>query len=498
MTDFASPYFAAIDLGSNSFHLLVARVTDNKVEIVDREKDMVQIARGLLPDGTLSDDAQQRAIACLHRFAERLRDIPRAQIRAVGTNTLRNARDSVTFLRTAERTLGANIQTISGYEEARLVYAGLANTISKAEQRLVIDIGGGSTEFIIGNGSEPLLLESLALGCVAFSERFILSAGGVKENTMRQAYFAACAELEEIRKNYRKTGWEIAYGTSGTMKAVAELLVSSDGGAVITKASLDALVKDTVENGKISASSVPKLRRDVLPAGLAILQAIFDQLKLDKIHVATATLKEGLIFDTLGRFSNHDERMETVSELISKHSIDTQQAKRIKDCAIAFWSQISGPDLPGVSRTKILRWAAQLHEIGLSISHSGYHHHGYYILRYSDLAGFGRYEQYILANLVRLHRKKPAEDRIEGLDVSARAAFIPLLVCLRLSILLHRRRESLDIAPTLSEGQNQYTVHFQREWLDAHPLTLAGLEQEQAYLNNIGVSLAIDSRGSVA
>lgn len=487
-----SPYFAAIDLGSNSFHMVVARINDDKVEIVDREKQMVQIARGLQADGTLDEASQERAILCLHKFSERLRDIPTSQIRAVGTKTLRSARNSTKFLKAAERVLGVKIQTVSGYEEARLVYAGLANTISKAEQRLVIDIGGGSTEFIIGNGLIPKELESLPIGCVAYSERFILHDGGISKKTMRNAYYAARSELENISKNYLKNGWEVAYGTSGTMKAVCDLLVENDGGAVINRKSLIQFIEETINAGQFVSNNVPKLRRDVLPAGLAILQAIFDELKLDTLHVADATLKEGLIYDTLGRFTDHDARFETVNTLIEQYSIDQEQAKRVSTCAKALWNQVKGPNLPGVSRTKILVWAAQLHEVGLNISHSSYHHHGYYLLRHSDLAGFGRYEQYILANLVRLQRKKLSEDRIEGLDNTARLAFVPLLVCLRLAVLLYRRRENIEVSPSLKVIDDVYVLSFPKGWLDEHPLTLAGLEQEQQHLSNIGIPLSIE------
>lgn len=487
---FDSPYFAAVDLGSNSFHLLVVRINGVQVDIVDREKDMVQIARGLDSNGTLKSDAQDRAIACLERFAERLRDIPSPQIRVVGTKTLRVAINSKDFLRRAENALGAPIQIISGYEEARLVYAGLAHSVTNDHsQRLVIDIGGGSTEFIIGQNDSPQLMESLDLGCVTYSENFFFHSGGVSAKTIKCAYVAACTELEQIRKNYIRTGWKIAYGTSGTMRAIAELLTAQDGGAVITKPSLDELVNTVVKQGGINSKSLPELRKQVLPAGLAILQAILDQLKLDKIHIADATLKDGLIYDTIGRLTDADTRMATVEKLQKQYEIDTAQAARVANTARHFWRQINGPPLPVVSRTKILRWAAALHEIGLSISHSGYHHHGFYILRHSDLAGFGRYEQHILANLVRSHRRKLGPGRFEGMDEAALAAFIPLTICLRLAALLHRRREDLAELPALSADGNQFSLKFKDNWLEENPLTLAGLEQEAEYYRQIGVSL---------
>lgn len=494
-TQFESPYFAAIDLGSNSFHLLVARVKENGsgIETVDREKQMVQIARGLNDDGFLTEEAQERALICLHQFAERIRDIPISQIRAVGTKTLRAAHNSSLFLKSAERVLGVKIQTISGYEEARLVYAGLSNTITKSNQRLVIDIGGGSTEFIIGSGHTPIQLESLSMGCVAFSEQYKLYGKEINRITMRNAYYAACAELEEIRKNYLKTGWEIAYGTSGTMKAVGEILSQEDGGAIITKDSVNALAETIIEEGAIHSDSIPPLRQDVLPAGIAIIQAIFDQLKLETIHVADATLKEGLIFDTIGRFGDRDIRQETVESLVTRYNVDLDQGNRVKDIALALWRQIDPPALPGVSRSKILRWASMLHEIGLAISHSGYHHHGHYLIRYSDLAGFGRYEQYVLANLVRVHRKKLSEAKLEGLDNTAKQAFIPLAVCIRIAFLMCRRREPCDHTPKLRDINGDYILTFDKQWLDDHPLTLAGLEQECNHFENIGVKLSFET-----
>lgn len=492
MTSFESPYFAAIDLGSNSFHMLVVRFNGDKIDIVDREKEMIQIARGMQPNGTLDEQAQTRALECLSRFSERIRSIPKSQIRAVATKALRAARNSSKILKEAEKALNVPIQIISGYEEARLVYTGLSHTvINEEDQRLVIDIGGGSTEFIIGKNYTPICMESLALGCVTYSDRFKLKEGEITPQKMCRAYLSACGELEEIRRNYLKNGWKIAYGTSGTMRAIADLLSETDGGAVISKTSLNNYIKKINQKGSIDSNSIPKLRKDVLPGGLAILQAIFDELKLDQIHVANATLKEGLVYDTIGRFSDHDSRQETVNHLIDQYGIERAHADRIKTTALSFWNQIDGPELLGVSRTKILSWAALLHEIGLSISHSSFHHHGYYILRHADLAGFGRYEQYILANLVRSHRKKINPSRFEDMDSLALSAFIPLLICLRLATRLHRHREDQKNLPSIRFDNKAVELKFKQNWLSEHPLTTAGLEQEAAYFGAINLTLTI-------
>lgn len=484
-----SPYFAAVDLGSNSFHMLIARIQNGQMEIIDREKEMVQIARGVKKDGHLSLDAQSRALECLHRFSERLRDIPTDQIRAVGTKTLRTTSRSKSFIKKAEQLIGVPIQIISGYEEARLVYMGLSHSVlNDHSKRLVVDIGGGSTEFIIGEDYDPILMESLNMGCVSFTKRYANPSAKITRKFMDKVYMAACSEIEVLRKNFLKAGWQIVFGTSGTVRAIADLTLPKDGGAVISKSSLDQLFSDLVDDKKL-LHNVPELRRDVLPAGAAILKAVFDQLQLESMHVGDAALKEGLLFDTIGRLSDKDSRSGTIKKLQQQYNVDTDHSLRVAKTAIALWQQIRSPVLKGVSRTKILRWAAELHEIGLSISHSGFHHHGYYIIRHNDMAGFGRYEQYILANLVRSHRKGLDQQNFEDMDELAIAAFIPLLVCLRLAVLFHRRREGMDFLPKLSNTKLGYQLKFRRGWLKQHPLTLAGLEQERDQYENIGVAL---------
>jgi len=486
-----SPYFAAVDLGSNSFHLVIARVQEASVEIIDREKDMVQLARGIDAHGALSEDAQKRALACLARFAERLRHIPREQIRAVGTKALRHARHAKRFLRAAEEVLGVPIQVISGYEEARLVYTGLAHWVTNDDaRRLVVDIGGGSTELIIGMNYEPIVLESLSMGCVTYTEAF-LPKGRWSASGFKKAYTRASIELEAIRRNYLALGWRIAYGTSGTVRAIAELLQQRDGGAVISAASLEWLCKELC-NDRARLDAVPALRRAVLPAGLAILKAVFDRFDVELLHVGDYALKEGLLYDSIGRIDNRDARELTVAKLQNQYKVDVAHAARVHDTALAFWKQIEGPLLPGVSRTKVLAWAAQLHEIGMSISHSAHHNHGHYLLRHSDLAGFGRYEQYILANLVRSQRKGLDKRKFEGMSDAAMAALIPLIVCLRLAILLHRQREELDHLPMLVRLGREYRLKFRKGWLAGHPLTLSGLEQERQYHANFDLGLSFE------
>jgi exopolyphosphatase/guanosine-5'-triphosphate,3'-diphosphate pyrophosphatase len=484
-----SPYFAAIDLGSNSFHMLIARVQDDQVEVVDRVKEMVQLARGISAEGMLDIEAQSRALNCLTRFSERLRDIPRHQIRAVGTKSLRTAREPSFFLKQAELALGVPIQVISGYEEARLVYIGLAHTVANDNNsRLVIDIGGGSTEVIIGLDDEPKLLESLPIGCVTYTENFKSEKERFTRDSFQQAYFTACTELETIRKNYLQAGWNIAYATSGTARVIADLVQHRDGGALINKDSIEWLA-EAIFASKSSLKDLPSLRRSVLPAGLAIMKAVFDQLLLETIHVGDAALKEGLLFDNIGRLSDDDSRAKTVVKLQQRYGVDTVQAERVVKTALTLWHQVQGPELPGVSRTKILTWAGALHEIGMSISHSSHHHHGFYILRNSDLGGFGRYEQYILANLIRAQRKGMYAAKFAEIDAQSMEALLPLVICLRLAVLLNRSREDLTMLPQLKVNERHYQLIFQNRWLQDHPLTSDGLQREAEYFTQIGLTL---------
>lgn len=481
-------YFAAVDLGSNSFHMLIARENNDSIEVIDRVKEMVQIARGLQADGTLSDEVQQRALNCLACFGERIRDIPSSRVRAVGTKTLRSAANSTPFLSAAELALGHPIQTISGYEEARLVYSGVAHSIDDDRcKRLVIDIGGGSTEFIIGHHYSPLLLESLSIGCVTYAERYLLNGGVTREN-LHKAYLATCEELELIRAEYLHEGWDITFGASGTMRVIAELMPHESGAAVITKNNLDKLIEHTIINGEVIAEGISKLRKDVLPAGLAILKGIFDHLNIDELHVADATLKEGLIYDSLGRLSQHDSRDQTVNTLLERYNIDKKQAERVKKTALRFWSQLNLPPTPRVAMDKLVNWSATLHEIGLSISHASYHHHGHYLLKHSDLAGFSRYEQHLLAKLVNFHRRKLHASTRESFEHHGYSLCIAL-ICLRLAVLLNRSREDLNEFPDIQIEASQIILKFTPQWLKQHPLTVGSLTKEVDHLEQIGFRL---------
>lgn len=491
-----SPYFAAIDLGSNSFHMLIVKVNEGVLETVDRVKEMVQIARGLKARQGLSDDAQTRALDCLHRFQERIRDIPENQIRVVGTKALRSAKNASKFLRKAEETLGHSIDIISGYEEARLVYLGVSHDISSDKGKpLIIDIGGGSTEFIIGKKKQPSLMESLSIGCVTYSDNHFSDDDGnplekITKKNIKDAFYATCVELELITKRYRKHGWDIAVGSSGTMRAIAELMPADVVSGVITREGINGLVDELKENGVLpETDGISSARLSVLPAGVVILSAIFDQLDLDEVHVVNATLKEGLVYDTLGRLSAHDMRDQTVDKLMDQYHIDREQAARVNQSLTHFIDILPSPIINGVNIRKLLHWAALLHEIGLSISHSGYHHHGAYLLQHSDMAGFSRFEQELLALFVGCHRRKIRSERLAILTGETQLLLAAFLACLRLAVLLNHRREDEIELPTIIVKEQTAHLTFPNNWLDEHPLTYHNLLKEQRYIEALNIDV---------
>ncbi|MCC6202507.1 MAG: Ppx/GppA family phosphatase [Gammaproteobacteria bacterium] len=486
---------AAIDLGSNSFHMIVADVAGGRLRVVDRLREMVRLAAGLDDDHCLTDAAVLRALACLRRFGERVRGLPRGSVRVVGTNTLRKARDGITFIGHAEAALGHPIDVISGFEEARLIYLGVCHGLEGDDnQRLVIDIGGGSTEFILGRRSQPLLLDSLHIGCVELSERFFAD-GVITPRRLRDAEIAALQEIESIESAFRGLGWRTAVGASGTMLAVHEVLLnegwSRDG---ITATGLRQLRQRLLDAGRTDALGLRGLsaeRRLIFPGGVAILNAAFEGLGLDLVHVSDSSLREGVLYDLLGRLQLDDIREQTIADLALRYHVDAAQAERVTATAADLLRAVAKDwklDDPGFPR--LLRWAARLHEIGVAISHSQYHKHGAYLLTHLDMPGFSVGEQRQLAVLVRSHRRALAPAEFERFDERVARPLLRLALLLRLTVVLHRRRSD-DPLPTPQfkvDGQS-WKLRFPEGWLDAHPLTRADLEQEAAFQKAAGIKL---------
>lgn len=483
----ASEMFAAIDLGSNSFHMIIAREADGHLQVRDRLREMVRLAAGLDARGNLDEAARQRAMECLRRFGQRLSGFLPGTVRAVGTNTLRKAR-SPGFLQQAEEALGHPIEVIAGVEEARLIYLGVAHSLPDSDaNRLVVDIGGGSTELILGRRFEPLELESLYMGCVSYSQRFFAD-GVIGDKAMRDALIAARLELQGIAHDFSELGWEQAVGASGTVRAVGEVVQamgwSEDG---ITLESLRRLAAELVKAGHIDNLKLAGLKEErlpVFPGGVAVLQAIFEELPISKMQVSDWALREGLLYDLIGRVRHEDVRERTINALCEAYYLDRRQAARVEQSARQALQQVAASwDLEGEETEHLLLWAARLHEIGLAIAHSSYHKHGAYLLENSDMPGFSSSEQKLLAILVRGHRRKFPTALFKDLSKSQAPRLQRLCILLRLAVLLHRSHsDEAQPAPRFSAGNKTLKLKFPDGWLAGHPLTEADLAQEAAYL----------------
>ncbi|MGE5028269.1 MAG: exopolyphosphatase, partial [Betaproteobacteria bacterium] len=435
---------AAVDLGSNSFRLQVSRVEGDQLYPLDSLKDTVRLAAGLTPERYLSQDAVDRALACLGRFGERLRGLPRDAVRAVGTNTFRIARNE-DFLQQAEAALGFPIEIIAGREEARLIYLGVSHSLpASSRKRLVIDIGGGSTEFIIGSGHKPQQLESLYMGCVSYSQHYFPD-GKVSKSALRQAGLAARAEVQAIAGEFSVDHWQEAIGSSGTAKALAEILQLNGYSDGITPAGLEKLRSAMLKAGDCNKLQLAGLRPDrvpVLAGGFAIMAAAVDELGITRIGVADGALREGVLYDLLGRFERHDMRETTVRQFMRRYHVDPVQAGHVGMLAADLLRQLSKSiPMEMESALQHLAWAARLHEIGLSIAHSGYHKHSAYIIENADMPGFSKKEQAHLGRLVLAQRG--SLNKIVALvqDPQTWAQ----IAALRLAVLFYRSRLDIDL-----------------------------------------------------
>ena len=486
---------AAVDLGSNSFHMIVARYAEGRLVVVDRLREMVRLGAGLDSQGRLSREATTRALAALERFGQRLRDVRAEGVRVVGTNALRKARRKQGFLERARAALGHPIEIISGIEEARLIFAGVAHTMpTEPGRRLVVDIGGGSTELIIGEGRTPRYLESLYMGCVSMSEQHF-PGGRVSEKRFRRAGVAARMELEAIENRYRELGWDHAVGSSGSVRAVYDAVREMDPDATaITRDALEDLVERLVEAGSVQGAGFASISPDralVFAGGLAILKQVFDSLGLEEMRVADGALREGLLNDMLGRLSNEDVRSRTTRSMEERFHVDPAQADRVEATAAALLQQVARSwDLADPENEQFLRWAARLHEIGLDISHSHFQRHGAYLLEHADMPGFTREDQRTLACLVGAHRRKPHLERAVELVPPWDERAERLAVLLRLAVLFNRSRSAAPPpALRLAAKARTLTLKLPRGWLKANPLTAADLQQEQSYLATAGFVL---------
>lgn len=506
--EFEKNLIAAVDLGSNSFRMVISQImeTPSGVQLrpVDTIREPVKLAAGLNSDKFLDETTITKALAALHRFGERLRFFSPMQVRAVATNTFRVARNVENFIRQAEQALGFPIEVIAGREEARLVYVGASHGAPACrDNRLVVDIGGGSTEFIIGQGYEPVLMESLYIGCVSHSQKFFVK-GFVDKYSFKQAELAASQEIEILSKEFRKKGWVQAIGSSGTARAIAELIALNgfdgaphdlpvgDAGGIITRDGLDQLKRHLIDVEHVENSNLVGLKSDrrlVLPGGIAIMIAAFDELKIESMEVVEAALRMGVLYDFLGRAQHHDMRFVTVEQFMQRYGVDVEQAKRVKAFATQLLAQFPMPESEDRSNNlALLGWAAKLHEIGLTISHNGYHKHSAYIATNADMPGFSKNDQARLAALLLGHTGKLGK-------LSASSGFIDwrMLFSLRMAYLLNRRRINEPFPEILVQPSgNGFHVSLPKVWIEKRPLTEFNLRKEANDWSKIGREYKID------
>ena len=479
---------AAVDLGSNSFRLEVARVAGDQLYPLDSLKETVRLAGGLTDDKLLDEATQARALECLQRFGERLRGLSPEAVRCVGTSALRVARNADTFIPKAELALGHSIEIVAGREEARLIYLGVAHSLQASpERRLVVDIGGGSTEFIIGHGLKPHERESLHMGCVNFTKRFFAD-GSVDKATLKVAEMAARVEVERIAREFSRDNWQHAVGSSGTARALREILEQC-GWSVrgITADGLAKLRSQLVKAGHVDALDLPGLSRDRVPViagGFAIMAGLFAELGIEQMDVAETAMREGILYDLLGRFHQQDMREATVDEFTRRYHIDPQQAARVKRVALKLLAACGGGN---ENDLRFLDWGARLHEIGLSVSHGGYHRHAGYILENADMPGFSRTEQARLALLARAQRG--ALVKLPDFAAGVVSDNDRLLVwLLRQAVILCRSRAEPRLPEVKVEASNKrFRLTLPEGWLARRPLTQRALEEEAVHWQVVGV-----------
>lgn len=453
---------AAIDLGSNSFHLAIARLDHGEVRKLASMSEKVQLAAGLDDQKMLSQEAQQRGIDCLARFVGRLDSVSPSRLRIVATNALRQAKNADEFIQKANQILPKPIEVIAGREEARLIYLGVSHTNASTEKRLVIDIGGGSTEFIIGKGFDPILTESLQMGCVAFTKAYFAD-GQITNKAFEKAIAAARKEVLAISRLYQKTGWDSVTGSSGTIKAVNQILLQlglADDDARVTfngVKEIQKLLLKAKHVDNIDFAEVKETRKAVLPAGVAVLLATMSVLGIDTISYSDGALREGVMYDMLGRFASEDVRDRSVQALLTRYSVDRKQAKRVVKTAQALFDQVKNRLGLDEEDADLLRRGAYLHEIGLAISHSSYHRHSVYLLENSDIDGFSQVDKVRMAQLVMHHRRKLKADALDEVKMVGGDNLVYLTLLLRLAVLTHHSRskhENIELHLTAKDSKH--------------------------------------------
>jgi len=487
--------FAAIDLGSNSFHMIVGQHEAGQIIILDKIREMVRLASGLDENNKITPEMMQTSLACLSRFGERISHLHADVVRIVGTNTLRQAKNSRAFMRKAEKLLGQPIEIISGIEEARLIYSGVSHNVDIDNgKRLVIDIGGGSTEIIIGKRYEPITLESLYMGCVNTTQRFF-NDGKITRGRIKKALLYGMTELEPFIKAYKSLGWKDTIGASGTARAIEKITIEENIAAHgITAEALDYMIQHAIDAGhidKINLQGLKSERKPVILGGIIVLKSIFDAFDIKLMCVSTGALREGILYDLIGRTENNDSRSESVDQLASRFVIDQEHSKRVEKTALNLYKQAQANWFKSIPEAKkYIQWSARLHEIGLCIAHNQYHKHGAYMVSEADLMGFSRENQRFLAALIQLHRRSLTLELFDEFSNKIKRTGKRLSIILRLAVVLTRSRntDSQEI-PELEVNNKDIALTFPKNWLEEHPLTQSDLENERNHLEKAGYTL---------
>lgn len=490
---------AALDMGSNSFHLVVARIVAGSVQILHRVKQKVRLADGLGKDGILSEEAMQRGLQTLKVIAESLQGFEPQNVRVVATHTLRKASNAKEFIKAAKKVFPFPIEIISGVEEARLIYQGVAHTNHQIGQRLVVDIGGGSTEFIIGEGFETKVLRSLQMGCVSYTNRFF-KQGELKPKAFDKAITCAQQELEMIDKKYRQIGWQTCIGTSGTIKIIIELasqLDSTNRENHVCLTDLITLMDLCCAAGNSQSLYIQGLtedRRPVFAAGLAILIGAFKSLGIQEMEFSQDALREGLLYEMEDHLTRPDIRQRSAESLATRYDVDVEQAKRVLATTMSLYQECKKTwNVNNKELKNMLGWAALLHEVGMQINTRGIQRHSGYILQNIELPGFGQEQQNLLATLTRFHRKKIKVADIPEFTLLGQEQVYKLVALLRLGVMLNIKRQD-DILPQIKLAPQEDRIHlrFPAGWLAQKPVFNADMEQESVYIKELGLSLTYE------
>ena len=500
-------YHATCDLGSNSFHLLIIRQDEvgGEIHVIDRIKEMVRMGGGISANGELDEDTAERAIQCLQRFGQRLRDIPPSQVRIVGTQGLRRLRDPDSFLVPAEAALGFPIEIIAGREEARLIFLGVTGFMSQPQPitRLVVDIGGGSTELITGSEGLPGLLESLPFGCVSLTQKFFPD-GQISASRWQAASNNFRANFRRYKHQYRNIDWVESVGCSGTIRAIHEVCLQQNWTSKgITRKAMCKLRNELLGFNNIADISLLGLserRQPVFIGGVILLEALFQDLDLRNMQISRWALREGVLLDLIGRYSLSDPRQQTIDQLSKRYSVDAEQTSRVHDVATHLFEQIAENGKLKKNDYALLIWACQVHEIGLAISHQSYHQHSAYLIENSDMPGFSHQDQQLLATLVISQRDDLLVENHTNISSRQKKSFL-LMAILRLSIILCRSRNDASIPELQLELEHsddtQLILSLPVSWQQDHALAKSDLESEVIQLEKLDIKLILKNDNSL-